>query len=145
MAQQTAPRGACGSRGASTALRSAPRPQSKRKARSRRNINGVVSTGVVPKSQICELVAKRAPEVFRIPGTYYDDSQFQRTLWLWRPRDLAPAPHPAPHQPLSQRKGLKREERRGNQSNVTCMYNIYIYIIHGCIHTYIHIQGNQTH
>ena len=29
----------------------------------RRHINGVVSNGVVPKSQICKLVAKPAPEI----------------------------------------------------------------------------------
>jgi len=38
-------------------------------AGSRRNINGVVSNGVVHKNQICKLVAKPAPEIFRIQGT----------------------------------------------------------------------------
>ena len=34
----------------------------------RRHINGVVSNGVVPKSQICKLVAKPATDIFRIQG-----------------------------------------------------------------------------
>ena len=34
-----------------------------------RHINGVVSNGVVPKSQICKLVAKPAPDIFRIPAS----------------------------------------------------------------------------
>jgi len=36
----------------------------------RRNINGVVSNGVVPKSKFCELVAKPAPEIFRRQGCF---------------------------------------------------------------------------
>ena len=40
----------------------------------RRNINGVISNGVVPKNQICKLVAKPAPEIFRIQGTCRDAS-----------------------------------------------------------------------
>ena len=39
-------------------------------ARLQRHINGVVSNGVVPKSQICKLVAKPAPDIFRIQGVY---------------------------------------------------------------------------
>ena len=35
-----------------------------------RHINGVVSNGVVPKSQICKLVAQPAPDIFRIQGVY---------------------------------------------------------------------------
>ena len=38
----------------------------------RRHINGVVSNGVVPKSQICKLVAKSAPDIFRIQGVYHN-------------------------------------------------------------------------
>ena len=34
------------------------------------HINGVVSNGVVPKSQICKLVAKPAPDIFSIQGVY---------------------------------------------------------------------------
>ena len=42
--------------------------------RYQRHINGVVSNGVVPKSQICKLVAKPAPDIFRIEGVafWYD-------------------------------------------------------------------------
>jgi len=45
----------------------------------RRNINGVVSNGVVPKNQICKLVAKFAPEICRIQGTCHNEAQFQMT------------------------------------------------------------------
>ena len=44
-----------------------------------RHINGVVSNGVVPKSQICKLVAKPAPDIFRIQGVYHNEAQFQMT------------------------------------------------------------------
>ena len=32
-----------------------------------------VSNGVVPKSQICKLVAKPAPDIFRIQGVYHNE------------------------------------------------------------------------
>jgi len=50
-----------------------PRAKSSRLAKDRRDINGVVSNWVVPKSQICKLVAKPAPEIFRIQGTYHNE------------------------------------------------------------------------
>ena len=37
-----------------------------------RHINGVASNGVLPKSQICKLVAKPAPDIFRIQGVYHN-------------------------------------------------------------------------
>ena len=44
-----------------------------------RHINGVVSNGVVPTSQICKLVAKPAPDVFRIQRVYHNEARFQMT------------------------------------------------------------------
>ena len=38
----------------------------------RRDINGVVSNGVVSKKTDLQMVAKPAPEIFRIQGKYHD-------------------------------------------------------------------------
>ena len=41
----------------------------------RRYINGVVSNGVVSKKTDLQMVAKPAPEIFRIQGTYHNKNK----------------------------------------------------------------------
>ena len=56
-----------------------------------RHINGVVSNGVVPKSQICKLVAKPAPDIFRIQGVYHNEGLWRdRAALLMRPGLIRP-------------------------------------------------------
>ena len=85
-----------------------------------RHINGVVSNGVVPKKQICKLVAKPAPDIFRIQGVYHNEAQCKSYTDA---------------NSTNTQQGLRTSARPrdGKPNSLLCMY-IYIYI-----HTYTYI------
>ena len=62
-----------------------------------RHINGVVSHGVVPKSQICKMVAKPAPDIIRIQGVYHNEAQFHSRIQGGDPGALDPGEYAEPY------------------------------------------------
>ena len=59
--------------------------------KSQRHINRVVSNGFVPKSHICKLVAKPAPDIFRIQGVYHNEGFWRdKAALLIRPCLIRP-------------------------------------------------------
>ena len=66
-------------------------PRIARGSGTQRHINGVVSNGVVPKNQICKLVAKPAPDIFRIQGVYHNEGFWRdKAALLIRPGLIRP-------------------------------------------------------